>query len=215
MSTGDSDARSTPEGDWADRFDALLPRVKKMAVQKRPKYCLRTNSIIGTITKAALDGNTNYKAACDFRVVSRGAYRIAMLRIRRFGLMSASGLLTQQGRWYGICAKLGISMTALCILADMYVVSMILRSTFSSKLYKRDRRLIKRLNISEKGMRNVYDILVRKGYIHSRYGHDQKNAPEVVYMSDDLFEWFHEYMLDMMVLKKTFNDPTDMTPKPV
>ena len=193
------------QDDWAAEFYRLLPRVKDVPQEDPPMYGIRANSVLGVITSAALDGQVDYDGVSRSAKMSRAAYRMAVLRAKNDGLMDDDGALTQLGRWHGICNRLGVGMSELCVLSDMYVVGIILRSEFGSKLYRKAHRLQLRLGLTENGMSKIYRTLREKKFIICRYGHGYKYVPETAYMNDRLFSFLHRYMWDMMVLKKTLN----------
>ena len=199
----ESSGFSPGEGEWYEaEYERLLPGMDLLSVKWPPGNPARRNADVGCVLSGILGGSDGYDSVRDAGL-GRPAYRAAMDRARRHGMLTESGIVTQYGRWYAIASRLGVSMTCLCILAEMYVQQVCV-SSLGIRAHAKDGNLGRRLGIGPGGIRKAYNDLAGAGYVCSRYGHSYRNRSGVTYLDDGVFSMLHEHMRDMMVLRVAF-----------
>ena len=196
-----SEAELVEKEYWEDEFNSLLANLDDLPVEKLPKHDMYVGSSVGAITAAMLDGKFGYDEMFHATGIDRASYRLGLLRAKRRGLITADNQLAQLGRWYGIAFKLGISLSALCVLADMYVHRCLLWHE-KVEIYTKDDTVQEKLSMKYRAMRNVHYELVKKKYAYCRSGNKRRYRPKTAYIDEGILARLHEYMRDMFVIKK-------------
>ena len=196
-----SEAEPVEKEYWEDEFNSLLADLDDLPVEKLPKHGMYVGSSVGAITAAMLDGKSGYDEVFHATGIDRASYRPGLSRAKRRGLVTADSQLTQLGRWYGIAFKLGISLSALCVLADMYVFRCLLWHQ-EVEFYTKDDVVQEKLSMKYRAMCSVHYELVKKKYAYCRFGHEHRYLPKAAYIDEGVLARLHEYMRDMLVIKK-------------
>ena len=201
MSSLQSEVKHVAKEHWEDEFNSILENLDDLPVEKLPEHGTYVGSNVGAITAAMLDGKSSYGEMFNATRINKASYRIGVLRAKRRGLITTDGQLTQLGRWCGIAFKLGISLSALCVLADMYVFRCLLWHE-EVEIYTKDDTVQEKLNMKYRAMCSVYNELVKKKYAYCRSGHKHDFRPKTAYIDEGIMARLHEYMEDMFVIKK-------------
>ena len=184
---------------WEDDFNTLAKEVAKRPIEKLPKGNLRIGKQVGAILSAMLDGKGEYEDVFRETGMGRPSFRLALQGAKRSGMVTADGKLTQLGRWCAIAFKIGVGFIEVCVLADMYFV----RSHYrNSKRYPKYDAVELALDLTNQQISRAYHRLAAKEHIRCRNGIEYQFNPNVLYLDDGLFLLLHEYMEDMIILKR-------------
>ena len=195
------EGRPVPRGRLEDRFKILFSGMGGMPVEDIPRRVKYVKSSVGAVTAAMLDGKAGRGDILPTVEITEKAYAVSLCRARQYGLVAEDRRLTQRGRWCGIAFKLGVSLSGLCVLADMYVIRCLLWPR-DVRCHEKNEMVEKKLGLLPNGMMDVYGSLMRKEYICCRKGHNHKRVPRVAYLNDAVFAWLHGYMRDMIAMRE-------------
>ena len=148
-----------------------------------------------------LDGKADYEDVFRETGMGRPSFRLSLQKAKRNGMVTADGKLTWWGRWCAIAFKVNASFMEFCVLADMYFYRCLYWDLEMDAYPKGDviRRIFK---LKCTRMTYVYNMLVMKGHARCRFGIGYRFSPEVLYLDYGLFLRLHEYMEDLVVLKR-------------
>ena len=186
---------------WEDDFNTLKKEVAKRPMEKLPKGNLRIGRQLGTILSAMLDGKGEYEDVFRETGMGKPRFRIALQQAKRNGMVTADGKLTQLGRWCAIAFRVNASFIEFCILADMYFHRGICWD-IDIEGYSKGDVLVSVLKITYLRIARSYHRLVIKGHARCRNGIKYRYNPNVLYLDDGVFLMLHEYMEDMIILKR-------------
>ena len=186
------------------RFEVLIgSRPKKVDTINFP-YVRKNTSIWNVLAILHDNGASNIKDLRRTSCIKRTLYNLTILRgCKKYGLLRRDGYmvsLTQMGRWCGIAASLNVSLSELCVIADIYVARSAVES-INMDVYIKNHGIRVRLGMSKSRMGQIYNCFVRKGYIRCKFGIKKIYVPAAIYMDDRLFESLHRFMEDMVQIQ--------------
>ncbi len=185
---------------WEDDFNTLAKEVAKRPIEKLPKGNLRIGKQVGAILSAMLDGKGEYEDVFRETGMGRPSFRLALQGAKRSGMVTADGKLTQLGRWCAIAFKIGVGFIEVCVLADMYFLRSLWRNP--TKEYPKYEVLEGALDLTYQQISRAYHRLAAKEHIRCRNGIEHPYSSELLYLDDGLFMRLHEFMEDLIVLKR-------------
>ena len=186
---------------WEDDFNTLVKEVGKRPIEKLPKGNLRIGKQVGAILSVMLDGKADYEDVFRETGMGRPRFRIALQQARRSDMVTADGKLTQLGRWCAIAFRVNASFIEFCILADLYFYRGLCWD-IDIKGYSKGDVLVRVLKTKYLPIARAYHRLVIKGHARCRFGIEERFDPNVLYLDDGVFLMLHEYMEDMIILKR-------------
>ena len=133
--------------------------------------------------------------------MGRPSFRLALQGAKRNGMVTADGKLTQLGRWCAIAFRVNASFIEFCILADLYFYRGICWDIDIEGYCKGD-VLMGVLKMNYRQIARAYHRLVIKEHARCRFGIKYRYNPNVLYLDDGVFLTLHEYMEDMIILKR-------------
>ena len=186
---------------WEDDFNILVKKIAETPIKKLPKGNLRIGKQVGAILSVMLDGKAEYEDVFRETGMDRPSFRLALQKAKRSGMVTADGKLTQLGRWCAIAFRVNASFVEFCILADMYFYRGICWD-IDIEGYSKGDVLVGVLKIKYLQIARSYHRLVIKGHARCRIGIKYRYNPNVLYLDDGVFLMLHEYMEDMIILKR-------------
>ena len=162
---------------------------------------MRIGKQVGSILSVMFDGNGEYEDVFRETGMDKPSFRLALQKAKRNGMVTADGNLTQLGRWCAIAFRVNASFIEFCILADLYFYRGFCWD-IDVKGYGKGDVLLKVLNINYRQIARAYHRLVIKGHARCRFGIEERFDPNVLYLDDGVFLMLHEYMEDMIILKR-------------
>ena len=186
---------------WEDDFNILVKKIAETPIKKLPRGDLRIGKQVGAILSIMLDGKADYEDVFRETGMGKPRFRIALQQAKRSGMVTADGKLTQLGRWCAIAFRVNASFVEFCILADMYFHRGICWD-IDIEGYSKGDVLVSVLKITYLRIARSYHRLVIKGHVRCRNGIKYRYNPNVLYLDDGVFLMLHEYMEDMIILKR-------------
>ena len=186
---------------WEDDFSILVKKIAETPIKKLPRGNLRIGKQVGAILSVMLDGKADYEDVFRETGMGRPRFRIALQQAKRNGMVTADGKLTQLGRWCAIAFRVNASFMEFCILADMYFYRGLCWD-IDIEGYGKGDVLVGVLKIKYLQIARAYHRLVIKGHARCRFGIENRYDPNVLYLDDGVFLMLHEYMEDMIILKR-------------
>ena len=186
---------------WEDDFNILVKKVGVTPIKKLPKGNLRIGKRVGSILSVMFDGNGKYEDVFRETGMDKPSFRLALQKAKRSDMVTADGKLTQLGRWCAIAFRVNASFIEFCILADMYFHRGICWD-IDIEGYSKGDVLVSVLKITYLRIARSYHRLVIKGHARCRNGIKYRYNPNVLYLDDGVFLMLHEYMEDMIILKR-------------
>ena len=186
---------------WEDDFNTLVKKVAERPIGKIPRGGLRIGKQAGAILSVMLDGKADYEDVFRETGMGRPRFRLALQQAKRNGMVAADGKLTQLGRWCAIAFRVNASIIELCILADMYFYRGLCWD-IDIEGYSKGDVLVGVLKMKYRQIARAYHRLVIKGHARCRFGIENRYDPNVLYLDDGVFTMLHEYMEDMITLKR-------------
>ena len=129
------------------------------------------------------------------------SYDQALKRGRAYGLLKLDNdnvNLTRAGRLHALALHLGLSMTEMCVIAQIYFE----RAGFEEmrmEAHIKDKGIRIKLGIAPSYMIKVYRGLVDRGYLRCKdVAPERKYRPDTVYMDDGLFDRLHRSMPELV-----------------
>ena len=185
---------------WEDDFNTLKDEFANRPKEKLPKGNLRIGKQVGAILSSMLDGKGEYEDVFRETGMGRPSFRLALQGAKRSDMVTADGKLTQLGRWCAIAFRIGVGFIEVCALADMYFFRSLCRN--STNRYPKYDALEVALGLTNQQISRAYHRLAAKEHVRCRNGIECKFNPNVLYLDDGLFLLLHEYMEDMIILKR-------------
>ena len=185
---------------WMKDFDTIKEEVGERPAEKLPFSSLRIGKPLGQILSSMLDGKTEYGDVFQETGMGRPSFRLALQKAKRTGMVTADWKLTQLGRWCAIAFKINASFIEFCVLADMYFYRGLCWDLTDG--YPKGDVVVNALNLSYYQINIVYRSLVIKEHIRCRIGIKHRFAADVLYLDDGLFMRLHEYMEDLIIMRK-------------
>ena len=186
---------------WEDDFNILVKKIAETPIKKLPKGNLRIGKQVGAILSVMLDGKADYDDVFRETGMDRPSFRLALQKAKRSGMVTADGKLTQLGRWCAIAFRVNASFIEFCILADLYFYRGICWDIDIEGYCKGD-VLMRVLKMNYRQIARAYHRLVIKEHARCRFGIKYRYNPNVLYLDDGVFLTLHEYMEDMIILKR-------------
>ena len=186
---------------WEDDFNILVKKIAETPIKKLPKGNLRIGKRVGSILSVMFDGNGKYEDVFRETGMDKPSFRLALQKAKRSDMVTADGKLTQLGRWCAIAFRVNASFIEFCILADMYFHRGICWD-IDIEGYSKGDVLVSVLKITYLRIARSYHRLVIKGHARCRNGIKYRYNPNVLYLDDGVFLMLHEYMEDMIILKR-------------
>ena len=186
---------------WEDDFNILVKKVGVTPIKKLPKGNLRIGKRVGSILSVMFDGNGKYEDVFRETGMDKPSFRLALQKAKRSDMVTADGKLTQLGRWCAIAFRVNASFIEFCILADMYFYRGLCWD-IDIKGYSKGDVLVRVLKTKYLPIARAYHRLVIKGHARCRFGIEERFDPNVLYLDDGVFLMLHEYMEDMIILKR-------------
>ena len=185
---------------WMKDFDTLKDEVGERPIEKLPPSNLRIGKQAGAILSAMLDGKTEYEDVFQETGMGRPSFRLALQKAKRNGMVTEDGKLTQLGRWCAIAFKINASFIEFCVLADMYFYRGLCWDLTEG--YTKGDVIGRVFKLSYRAMSKIYQVLALKGHIRCRIGIKYRYASDVLYLDEGLFLRLHEFMEDLIILKR-------------
>ena len=186
---------------WEDDFNILVKKIGVTPILKLPRGNLRIGKQAGSILSVMFDGKADYEDVFRETGMGRPRFRIALQQAKRNGMVTADGKLTQLGRWCAIAFRVNASFIEFCILADLYFYRGLCWD-IDVKGYSKGNVLMRVLKMNYLQIARAYHGLVRKGHARCRFGIEGRFDPNVLYIDDGVFLMLHEYMEDLIILKR-------------
>ena len=187
---------------WEDDFNILVKKVGVTPIKKLPKGNLRIGKQVGSILSVMFDGNGKYEDVFRETGMDKPSFRLALQKAKRSDMVTADGKLTQLGRWCAIAFRVNASFIEFCILADLYFYRGLCWD-IDIKGYSKGDVLVRVLKMNYVQIARAYHRLVIKGHARCRFGIEgYRFDPNVLYLDDGVFLMLHEYMEDMIILKR-------------
>ena len=186
---------------WEDDFNILVKKIGVTPIIKLPKGNLRIGKQVGSILSVMFDGKADYEDVFRETGMGRPSFRLALQKAKRSGMVTADGKLTQLGRWCAIAFRVNASFVEFCILADLYFYR-----GFCWDIdvvgYGKGYVLMRVLKMNYLQIARAYHRLVIKEHARCRNGIKYRYDPNVLYLNDGVFLMLHEYMEDLIILKR-------------
>ena len=186
---------------WEDDFNILVKKIGVTPIQKLPNGNLRIGKQAGSILSVMLDGKADYEDVFRETGMSKPSFRLALQKAKRNGMVTADGNLTQLGRWCAIAFRVNASFIEFCILADLYFYRGLCWD-IEIEGYNKGDVLVRVLKMKYLPIARAYHRLVIKGHARCRIGIKYRYDPTVLYLDDGVFLMLHEYMEDLIILKR-------------
>ena len=186
---------------WEDDFNILVKKIAETPIKKIPRGDLRIGRHLGAILFTMLNGKADYEDVFRETGMGKPRFRIALQQAKRNGMVTADRKLTQLGRWCAIAFRVNASFMEFCILADMYFYRGLCWD-IDVEGYSKGDVLVGVLKINYLQIARAYHRLVIKGHARCRYGIENRYDPNVLYLDNGVFLMLHEYMEDMIILKR-------------
>ena len=186
---------------WEDDFNILVKKIGVTPIKKLPKGNLRIGKQVGSILSVMFDGKADYEDVFRETGMGRPSFRLALQKAKRSGMVTADGKLTQLGRWCAIAFRVNASFVEFCILADLYFYRGFCWDIDVVGYGKGD-VLTRVLKMNYLQIARAYHRLVIKEHARCRNGIKYRYDPNVLYLDDGVFLMLHEYMEDLIILKR-------------
>ena len=186
---------------WEDDFNILVKKIGVTPILKLPRGNLRIGKQVGSILSVMLDGKADYEDVFRETGMDKPSFRLALQKAKRNGMVTADGKLTQLGRWCAIAFRINASFIEFCILADLYFYRGLCWD-IDIKGYSKGDVLVRVLKMKYLPIARAYHGLVRKGHARCRFGIEERFNANVLYLDDGVFLMLHEYMEDMIIMKR-------------
>ena len=186
---------------WEDDFNILVKKIGVTPIKKLPKGNLRIGKQVGSILSVMFDGNGKYEDVFRETGMDKPSFRLALQKAKRSDMVTADGKLTQLGRWCAIAFRVNASFIEFCILADLYFYRGLCWD-IDIKGYSKGDVLVRVLKMNIRANSARLPQACDKRACPLPLWNQIRFDPNVLYLDDGVFLMLHEYMEDMIILKR-------------
>ncbi len=135
--------------------------------------------------------------------MERKLYNTTLRRGKKRGLLIQDNdriSLTQLGRWHALAPRLGLTITELCVISEIYTTWAVLER-HELRVHLKHFGMRERLGVTKNTMRKIYGNLVKMRYVWcGNPPEGESHSRDSMSMYAGPYKNLHEYMKDMVLL---------------